>query len=451
MRAEPTKRGGYPFFTGWWPRTRGYGPFLIVIALAFSAATTSGCGKKGPPLPPFVKLPVAPADFQAARRGDTVQMQFTVPSTNTDNTRPANVERVDVYAFTGAEGLSVEDVMKRGVRVASVAVKAPRDPNRTIEADEPAEDVEPLEGRGVDQGAIARVEESLGAATLAGGGAAIDESEARAATVGPARPLPSVSMLPLPSRTYVGVGINKSGRRGATSALATVPLVPPPPAPETPKVTWTETAVTVEWSSVGAPPVALEPASADVLPSRPIGETASALSYNVYEVPQPSGPNGVAVSGPGLAARDLPLTKTPVTETSFSDPRMTWDATRCYAVRAVQRFGSLTIESEQRAPFCVTLKDTFPPAAPKGLTAVASQGAVSLIWEANDEKDLDGYLVLRGDPAGVDLKPITPTPIHETNFRDTVRAGERFAYAVRAVDKVGNAGPISSRIEEAAR
>ena len=70
---------------------------LIVVSLCFMVA----CGKKGPPLPPLVKLPVAPAELTAARRADTVDLQFTVPSANTDSSRPANVARVDVYGFTG--------------------------------------------------------------------------------------------------------------------------------------------------------------------------------------------------------------------------------------------------------------------------------------------------------------------------------------------------------------
>ena len=71
-------------------------PFFIVVA-----ALTVGCGKKGPPLPPLVKVPVAPADFTAERRGTEIRIQFTVPSTNTDGTKPANVARVEVYRFTG--------------------------------------------------------------------------------------------------------------------------------------------------------------------------------------------------------------------------------------------------------------------------------------------------------------------------------------------------------------
>ena len=114
---------------------------MIVLVLVMTA-----CGKKGPPLPPLVKLPVAPADLTVARRADTVDLQFTVPNANTDNTRPANVSRVDVYAFTGPAGVSDAEVLKQGTRVASVPVKAPRDPDATFDPGDPDQseaDVEP--------------------------------------------------------------------------------------------------------------------------------------------------------------------------------------------------------------------------------------------------------------------------------------------------------------------
>ncbi len=115
---------------------------------------------------------------------------------------------------------------------------------------------------------------------------------------------------------------------------------------------------------------------------------------------------------------------------------MNWGKERCYAVRAIESLGDLKIESQESAPFCVTLEDTFPPAPPKNLQAVASDGAISLIWDANNESDLAGYLVLRGTSTG-ELAPITPAAIADTNFKDTVPSGVRYTYAVVAVDKCG--------------
>jgi hypothetical protein len=112
---------------------------------------------------------------------------------------------------------------------------------------------------------------------------------------------------------------------------------------------------------------------------------------------------------------------------------------------------ALPVESEATPPACVTLVDTFPPAPPKGLQAVATEGVVNLIWDANTEADLDGYILLRGVSPGDELAPITLSPIRETAFRDPVPSGIRYVYAVKAVDKAGNSSQPSARIEETAR
>ena len=95
------------------------------------------------------------------------------------------------------------------------------------------------------------------------------------------------------------------------------------------------------------------------------------------------------------AQNETRLTDQPVTGSAFVDPRIAWGAERCYTVRAVHSLGALVVESEPAPPACEKLIDTFPPAPPKGLVAVASEGAINLIWDANAETDLAGYLVLR--------------------------------------------------------
>jgi fibronectin type 3 domain-containing protein len=98
--------------------------------------------------------------------------------------------------------------------------------------------------------------------------------------------------------------------------------------------------------------------------------------------------------------------------------------------------------------------DVFAPAAPKGLSAVGVAGAVNLIWEANTEGDLAGYVILRGEAPGDTLQAITATPITETTYRDTtVQPGVRYVYAVVAVDRATppNTSPQSERVEESAR
>jgi len=100
----------------------------------------------------------------------------------------------------------------------------------------------------------------------------------------------------------------------------------------------------------------------------------------------------------------------------------------------------------------VTPKDTFPPAAPKGLAAVASPGVINLIWDANHEADLAGYLILRGEAPGDTLQPLVKDPIKETRYADrTAQPNTRYVYVIVAVDKTGNRSAPSNRVDEAAR
>ena len=93
----------------------------------------------------------------------------------------------------------------------------------------------------------------------------------------------------------------------------------------------------------------------------------------------------------------------------------------------------------------------FPPEPPKGLAAVASDGAISLIWEASPEADLAGYVVLRGEGGGAP-RAAQPRADRETTFRDTTASrGVRYVYAIVAVDAAGNRSTPSNAVEETAR
>ena len=109
------------------------------------------------------------------------------------------------------------------------------------------------------------------------------------------------------------------------------------------------------------------------------------------------------------------------------------------------------IEGVVSAAACIKRVVSFPPAAPAGLVAVAAEGSISLIWEPNAEKDLAGYIVLRGVERAETLQPITPAPILEPSFKDNVQPGIAYAYAVRAVDRAGNLSAISARVVDTAR
>ncbi len=189
---------------------------------------------------------------------------------------------------------------------------------------------------------------------------------------------------------------------------------------------------------------------------RPIVPPPPPTTYNVYEVPRPrtaATPSGGPVP-PAGREMPVPLNAQPVASPGFEDPHVEFGEERCYVVRAITQEGAMTAESDASPPTCVTPVDTFPPAAPRSLAAVASPGVISLIWEPNSDKDLAGYLVFRGEAGGAALERVTRDPIHETTYRDTtVTPGVRYVYAVRAVDKATppNVSGESNRVEETAR
>jgi hypothetical protein len=350
---------------------------LVCVLLALSSCA---CGKKGPPLPPLNRLPVAPGDFIAARRGASADVRFVVPGTNTDGSKPADIVRVDVYAMSSAEPVTDDEVLRRGRRIGMLEIKPPPDPDEDPDAPRPETEAE----KGMlGQGTPAQVTESIPDADGAG------------------------------IRYYVSFGINKRGRRGPLARRSAVPLGPAPEAPPAPAITYNEKAVTVSWPEA-AP-------------------GAAGAGVEVYD-----------------ATTGRRLTDKPVTASSFADQRIEWGVERCYVIGRLAELERLPLESEPSDETCVTLKDTFPPAAPTGVTAVAAEGSVNLIWNPNTEADLAGYLVLRGT-GGEKPKPITPKPIQETTFRDEVPSGTRAIYAIQAVDKAGNVSATSETTEETAR
>jgi fibronectin type 3 domain-containing protein len=171
-------------------------------------------------------------------------------------------------------------------------------------------------------------------------------------------------------------------------------------------------------------------------------------AYNVYLVPG-GGPAAANTPAPP-PEQQMPLNEKPLKTVEFDDPAMEFGTERCYVVRSVDR----GVESAATAPVCVMPVDRFAPPAPAGLAAVASEGAVSLIWEGVEANDLAGYIVLRADGPDGALQPLFETPIRETAYRDaSARPGTRYVYAVAAADtaKPRNVSAPSNRVEESAR
>jgi len=418
---------------------------MLLLCVAAAGLAVPGCGKKGPPLAPLARVPRRAMDVAARRTGDAVAITFTVPSANIDESKPADIGRVDVYAYTAMAQNDVRDP-RRMTLAGSVPVRKPLEPgaeDATAKKPGPPPPREP----GADQGALVTVTETLTAEMLVP--LAPDRNAPVPVQAEPvswfgmplARPLAGPVPTPEARRFYVVYGFSRGGDRGAASPRPSVALGPPPAAPPQPRLEATEGGVQVHWT---LPPGARLPyqerAEAGVLEAATRGmESAPQLAYEVYRV-SPDGP-----------AR---LTAKPVSALTFTDAGVELGVERCYDVRTVTTRGSASFESAPSPPACLTPADTFPPPSPTSLAAVAGEGAISLIWKGVEAPDLAGYVVLRGDAPSGELKPLFETPIRESTYRDTaVKPGVRYVYAVVAVDRAAppNRSAASNRVEETAR
>ena len=91
-----------------------------------------GCGKKGPPLPPFVRVPAAVGQLAAHRVGDDVIINFALPTQNIDKSAPISLARVDVYAYTGRSAPTVARFPEVADRVAMIETTAETPPAATL-------------------------------------------------------------------------------------------------------------------------------------------------------------------------------------------------------------------------------------------------------------------------------------------------------------------------------
>ena len=418
-----------------------------MIALACAAA----CGKKGPPLAPLVRIPAAVETIEAVRVGRDVYVTLTIPTQNVDEHSPADVDRVEIYGYTGTAAPPRGRFVEFGTRLAVVPVAPP-----VVTGDAAATTVEaPAQGASVTIRDI--LVQSPCSECPTGTGTPTPGSESAVAVGTPKRDSEQVR------RFYTAYAFSPRNRPGPPGEVAELPLLPVPDAPPLVDATYDARQVTLRWEPAGGligyllerplpdePPPTLDLADQPA-PAAPAGP----LLYNVYRTTtaDPLAPPEAA-QRPWDAAPPEPVNPVPLARLTFADP-VEFGVGRCYTVRAVRGTGPDATPGEPSPPVCVTPVDTFPPAAPRSLAAVATEGAISLIWEPGVDRDLAGYLVLRGDAPGDTLQPLTPMPVPDARYRDdAVTPGARYVYAVVAIDSrfpVPNVSAESNRVEEAAR
>ena len=472
------------------------------MVLLITVIAAAACGKKGPPLAPFSRVPAAPANPAPHRIGSDVYLAFQVPNANVDGRQPADIESVEVYAVTSAKPPETEEQREVASLIATLPVR-PILPEIPAPADGTSPPPIPLPP-GVDRGSTAVVKETITDALrdpveLPPTPSEIalrelqDETGEEAIAPGPlVAPPPSA----LPRRHYFVMAVSSRGRKSPPSAMASIALETASAAPGAPQVAYTESELRITWEpppdartptillppppvvppppSVPAPPAGgnatpgapAAPAPGNATPgnttppvpvrtgptplnAKSLGFNSVATTYNLYEVPPLE-----AAEDPSTLKLPLPLTPAPLPTPLFVSKSVAFGVERCFGVRPVDQVFGVTVQGPMSPVTCITPIDTFPPTAPRSLAAIAGSGVINLIWEPNPESDLAGYIVLRGEAPGDTLQALTPEPINATSYADTaVRPGARYVYAVVAVDRAvpQNVSPRSNHFEETAR
>lgn len=136
------------------------------------------------------------------------------------------------------------------------------------------------------------------------------------------------------------------------------------------------------------------------------------------------------------AEKDASLVSTPAAS-GWIDTSTAYGKRYAYTVQAVVKTGTSEADSEISAPIEIVPADKFPPAVPGGLTAASTPDSVELAWERNTDPDFAGYRVYRSAD-GAAFEKIADS-LEAPNYSDrNVARGQRYHYAVSAVDLLGN-------------
>lgn len=437
---------------------------LPLLALIAGLAAAAACGKKGPVQAPLVRLPQAVQDFKAFQRGGAFRLEWKLPPAYIDGmpfTKPVEVE---VW-------LVEEELPARPAPTApEPAAKAPegekRDEAAPVEkpaTEEIAADTKPAAPENVQKPEPAAEQEAApqaSAAPVPAGAQAQAPPAAQPSTLFPSGEMPlelfeekavlaggvpaafgeaqpeaqgdglvaqsyekpvDPARLNFSSTFAVRVRDHRKKLSDYSSRITVVPRVPPGP-PRNVRLTLHEDKIALSWEAPAPGP-----------------EPAAPAGYHVYRARATDPPQSLTEAGP-------------VRGTGFEDKTFAFGEVYLYTVRAVVGDSAPFLESADSDALEAKPVDTFPPAPPSGLKTVAGPGFISLSWEEGPEPDLAGYRVWRKPAAEGEFEPLTEAALRETNFVDrAVQAGKRYAYAVSALDKVGNESRRTKPANETAR
>ena len=144
-----------------------------------------------------------------------------------------------------------------------------------------------------------------------------------------------------------------------------------------------------------------------------------------------------------------PLSRTPLTDTKYTDLNVENEKRYIYSIRAVRRVVKTDVEGKGSLGVPVTPTDLISPNAPVGLVAVPLKEGLELNWRKNREPDLLGYHVYRKKVGEEEYKRLNETPLTKEAYLDKeVELEQEYDYVVTAVDHSvrRNESPFSEEV-----
>jgi hypothetical protein len=368
--------------------------------LALGLLTLAACGKKGPIMAPLIRIPQYVKDLAVSRVGNLVDLIWTNPTASIDGRPLGRITEVDVWVIeepVAGTGQPAKPARADFEKKARLLQKVPEDRLVSLVRNDTAKpemvlSIEP------DPSDLAKKSMYFSLRVRDEKKRLSEFSEPAGLTASPTLPPP----LDLKARLF-------ADRIELSWKPAEMPAEKPQEKPmEKP-----------------AEKPAKKPAE------KPAGPAIG--GYNIYRS---------EAGGPPVRQNSAPLK-----ETTYKDQAFSFGKTYQYFVR-MGSASAAAVESQNSKSVTVDAVDTFPPAAPKGLSVISGQGFIALSWEPASESDLAGYRVWRRTAEGTSWDLVKELPPAESSYTDTsVENNKRYVYSITAFDRAGNESPKS---EEAA-
>ncbi len=370
--------------------------YFFTTILILSSFFLSLCGKKGPIYPPEIKIPNIVKAFKAIQRDDIIILTWRNPTTYIDGSPITEIAEVNFWIM--------EEVLEEGITLESVSKEFFSEKARILKSI-PAEELS----------AYKTVEEDETVEYNYMHHFKIKDFEKKRLTL----------------------AVKIIDARGKYSDLSGFIYLEPKKAPMPPRglsAEVYENKIELKWKHPEK--TVVQSTASDLI----ICYCSYSSFLSIFTISLPGyGIEGYniyrSVNGKKPEQRNSSIVK----NIYYIDKQFTFGSRYLYFVRAAAAGISPFLESVDSDTIEVTPRDTFPPAPPKELSAVAGDSFITLIWESNQEKDLAGYKVWRKNQDETKYRLITPELVESASYVDSqVKGNIRYEYVITACDASGN-------------